>query len=93
MVILQTQSTTGAALEIIIMLLGAAIIGVLTTYFFMKSKYDKIISSLESELEVTKKEKEQLINELSALRQDLETKNKQIEELNLKYNDLLKKEK
>ncbi|MGC9343486.1 MAG: hypothetical protein ACP5E3_12350, partial [Bacteroidales bacterium] len=89
MVILQTQPTVGAALEIIIMLLGAAIIGVLTTYFFMKSKYDKIIHSLESELESTQKERDRLNVELSNTKQELAAKNEQFEELNKKHDELL----
>lgn len=85
MTILQTQSTTGAALEIIVMLLGAAIIGVLTTYYFMKSKYQKIIDSLESKLDESEREK-------SRLQSDLSLKNDELEKLRLKYDELLKKE-
>lgn len=92
MTILQTQSTTGAALEIIVMLLGAALIGVLTTYFFMKNKYDKIIHSLQSELEQTVKERDKLSAELTVVNQDLDKKTKELEEFNQKYNELVKRE-
>jgi predicted flap endonuclease-1-like 5' DNA nuclease len=85
MVILQTQSTAGAALEIIIMLLGAAIIGVLTTYFYMKSKYQKIINSLEAKLNEAQRENSRLNSELDA-------KNDQYQNLEKKYEELLKKE-
>lgn len=93
MVLLQTQSTAAAALEIIVMLLGAAIIGVLTTYFYMRSRYQKTISSLQSDLEASEKSKSQLSNELTAVRQELSKKDDQIEKLNQQYNELLKEEK
>lgn len=92
LVLLQTQSTAGAALEIIVMLLGAALIGVLTTYFFMKSKYDKIISSLQSELEASEKARAQLNSDLSAVKQELSKKEGEFEKLNLKFEELKKKE-
>jgi len=93
MVILQTQSTAVAALEIIVMLLGAAIIGVLTTYFYMKSKYQKAINALQSKLEEAEKSRDRLNEELNAAKKELAEKSDQYEKLQNEYNELLKKEK
>jgi predicted flap endonuclease-1-like 5' DNA nuclease len=92
LVILQTQSTGGAALEIIVMLLGAAIIGVLTTYFFMKSRYQQTIKELQSKLVEAERSKDRLNEELMDARKQLDEKNRQYSELDKKYNDLLQKE-
>lgn len=92
LVLLQTQSTAGAALEIIVMLLGAAIIGVVTTYFYMKSKYQQTVNTLESKLEAAEKSKVQLREELESVKKELEEKSKETEKLHQQYDALLKKE-
>lgn len=92
LVLLQTQSTGGAALEIIVMLLGAAIIGVVTTYFYMKSRYRQTIKELQSKLVEAEKSKDRASEELRDAQKQLEEKNKQYTELDKKYNDLLNKE-
>jgi predicted flap endonuclease-1-like 5' DNA nuclease len=93
LVLLQTPSTGGAALEIIVMLLGAAIIGVVTTYFYMKSKYQKTISTLQSKLEEAEKSKDRLNEDLQAAQKELAEKSDQYAELQKQYDELMKKEK
>ncbi len=80
LVILQTQSTAGAALEIIVMLLGAAIIGVVTTYFYMKSKYQQTINTLESKLEAAERSKVHLREELASVKNELASVKEELEE-------------
>ena len=46
-----TQTVTGAVTEIILLLLGAALIGFFTAWFYQKSFYVPIIKKLESEKE------------------------------------------
>lgn len=88
LVILQAQSTAGAALAIIVMLLGAAIIGVVTTYLFTKSKYQSKISTLNEKLEATEKDRERMREELVTARNELAKENDRYKELEAKYNDL-----
>jgi predicted flap endonuclease-1-like 5' DNA nuclease len=93
LVLLQTPSTGGAALEIIVMLLGAAMIGVVTTYFYMKSKYQKTISTLQSKLEEAEKSKDRLNETLQAAQKELAEKSDQYAKLQKQYDELMKKEK
>jgi predicted flap endonuclease-1-like 5' DNA nuclease len=81
LVLLQTQSAGGAALEIIVMLLGAAIIGVVTTYFYMRSKYQQTIKELQSRLEDAEKSKLSVSDELRDLKREMAEKEIQYEEL------------
>ena len=90
LVILQAQSTSGAALEIILMLLGAAIIGVVTTYLYTKSKFQNTISNLNSKLDESEKTKNKMSEEVKTAERDLVQKSDQYDELDVKYNDLLK---
>ena len=92
MVLLQTQTAGGAALEIIVMLLGAAIIGVLTTYFYMKSVCRKQVRELEQQLQKAEKEKAGLESDLRTSRDQLNAVKEQYTELEKKYNALLKEE-
>ena len=92
LVLLQTQSTGGAALEIIVMLLGAAIIGVLTTYFYMRSNYKRKIQDLEDQLQKAANEKTRLEGELNTARKEVETAKQQFTDLENRYNELLKEE-
>lgn len=57
------QSVTAAVIEIILLLLGAAIIGFLTAWYYQKSVYTPIIKKLESE-------KEDLNNQVAALKNE-----------------------
>jgi peptidoglycan hydrolase CwlO-like protein len=86
--IILAQSTTGPIIEIILLMLGAALIGFLTAWFYQKSVYTLIIKRLESEKEGLNKKIDGLNNEISELRRkivDLEKavteKGKEIEEL------------
>jgi predicted nucleic acid-binding Zn-ribbon protein len=66
------------------MLLGAALIGVLTTYFFLKAKYTKIIDELEGKLETAKREAADLKSELSSVQEELDGVKKELEEVKKK---------
>jgi len=71
LILLQTQSTTSAAFAIILMLLGAAIIGIVTTYLYLKSKYQKQVDQLKGELDESKKAEAKLKNELDEAKNNL----------------------
>lgn len=62
--ILLTQSVTGAVIEIILLLLGAAAIGFITAWFYQKSVFTPIIKRLEEE-------KEALNNTIDGLNRDI----------------------
>ena len=49
--ILLAQSTTGPIIEIVLLLLGAVLIGFLTAWFYQKSVYTPVIKRLEAEKE------------------------------------------
>lgn len=49
--IILAQSPTSAMIEIALLLLGAAIIGFLTAWYYQKSVYTPVIKRLESEKE------------------------------------------
>jgi len=83
-----TQSVTGAVIEIILLLLGAALIGFFTAWYYQKSYYTPIIKKLEAEKEDLNKKIDGLNNDISGLKgkiSDLEKvisgKDKEIEEL------------
>ncbi len=92
LVLLQAQTTGGAALEIIVMLLGAAIIGVVTTYFYMKSVYRRKINDLESKLDAAEKAKSQLNADLQQAQKELADTKQQLDDLQQKVEDLLAEE-
>jgi uncharacterized protein YlxW (UPF0749 family) len=86
--IILAQSTTGPIIEIILLLIGAALIGFLTAWFYQKSVYTPIIKRLESEKEELNQKIDGLNIEISGLKRkigDLEKvvseKDKVIEEL------------
>ncbi|HCI55935.1 MAG TPA: hypothetical protein PLN06_06800 [Bacteroidales bacterium] len=81
--ILLAQSVTTAVIEIILLLLGAAIIGFLTAWFYQKSHYTPIIEKLEDE-------KEQLILEINNLNDKIKGLNDEIKGLNDKITELEK---
>jgi peptidoglycan hydrolase CwlO-like protein len=95
--ILLAQSTTGPIIEIILLLLGAVLIGFLTAWFYQKSVYTPVIKQLESEKEELNRKIEGLNKEIAGLNvkiKELESviegKNTVIEEKN-KEIELLKK--
>jgi cell division protein FtsB len=68
------QSVTAAVIEIILLLLGAALIGFLTAWYYQKSVYTPVIKKLESEKDdlirqvaILKNEKDELIKKVAVL--------------------------
>jgi len=72
--ILLTQSAISAMIEIVLLLLGAALIGFLTAWFYQKSVYTPVIKRLELE-------KEELIKKIDGLNKDIMRLNGKISEL------------
>ena len=85
MLLVQTRTT--AALTIIIMLLGAGLIGYLTTYFYYKSVYTRKINALEKEIG----DLNSRIIRLNSDKGDLEKRLKSLEEDLAKMKDKNKK--
>lgn len=86
--ILLTQSVATAVVEIILLLVGSALIGFLTAWFYQKSYYTPIIKKLEDEKAELTAKVENLNKEISSLNTkigDLENiiaaKDKEIDEL------------
>jgi peptidoglycan hydrolase CwlO-like protein len=82
------QSVTGAVVEIILLLLGAALIGFFTAWYYQKSYFTPIIKKLEAEKEDLNKKIDGLNNEIAVLKEKIGNlektiadKNKEIEEL------------
>jgi len=69
--ILLTQSVTAAVIEIILLLLGAALIGFLTAWYYQKNHYVPIVNKLESE-------KAELISHVNSLKSDIDRLNERI---------------
>ena len=66
--ILLSQSTTGPIIEIILLLLGAVLIGFLTAWFYQKSVYTPVIKRLEAEKEDLNKKIVGLNNDITGLK-------------------------
>jgi peptidoglycan hydrolase CwlO-like protein len=88
LLILIAQSATSAMLEIALLLLGAALIGFLTAWFYQKSVYTPVIKRLELEKEDLNKKIVGLNNDIAGLKSkigELENaiskKDKEIEQL------------
>jgi peptidoglycan hydrolase CwlO-like protein len=86
--ILLVQSTTGPIIEIVLLLLGAVLIGFLTAWFYQKSVFTPIIKHLESEKDELNKKIEGLNNDITQLngkivelQNVIGEKNKEIEQL------------
>jgi predicted flap endonuclease-1-like 5' DNA nuclease len=79
LIILQAQTAVGAAIQIILMLLGAGLIAVITTYLYSKSKFQKEISSLRNKLDTSNREVARLNRELSETKKSLAEKTEQLE--------------
>jgi peptidoglycan hydrolase CwlO-like protein len=75
LLILLTQSKTGAVIFIVALLLVAAIIGYLTAWFYAKSVYTPIIKGLEAE-------KADLQKQVAGLKDDVKRLNGKVDELN-----------
>lgn len=73
--IILAQTTTGPIIEIILLLLGAALIGFLTAWYYQKSVYTPVIKRLEEE-------KEALNQKIDGLNLKIDSLNKNIEGLN-----------
>jgi len=80
LIILQ-QTRTGAILEIVVLLVVAALIGYITAYFYYKSIYTKIINTLEEEKSVLNKQIDTLRSEKAKLESTIKEKDAEIEAL------------
>ena len=78
-----TQSVTGAVTEIILLLLGSALIGFFTAWYYQKSYYVPIIKKLEAE-------KEELNRKIDGLNADVARLNNDISGLKQKISDIEK---
>ncbi len=90
LMIFLAQTKTAAALEIIALLLVAAIIGYVVAYLYYKSVYTKIIKALEAEKEQLNKQITKLNEENSNLKKSLQEKENQIENLTGEIKNLKK---
>jgi len=88
LLILIAQSATSAMIEIALLLLGAALIGFLTAWFYQKSVYTPVIKRLESEKEDLNKKIAGLNNDITGLKgkigvleNTISEKDKEIEQL------------
>jgi len=71
------KTTTGAAIEIIIIILVAGLIAFLTAYFYYKSVYTKKIKILEDEKSGLENRIRSLERELDELKATIEKKGKE----------------
>jgi peptidoglycan hydrolase CwlO-like protein len=69
--ILLTQSATTAVIEIILLLLGAALIGFFTAWFYQKSYFTPIIKKLEDEKVELHKKIDDLNLDINGLKNDI----------------------
>lgn len=76
--ILLTQSVTTAVIEIILLLLGACLIGFLTAWYYQKSYFTPIIKKLESEKEELNMKIDGLNKDISGLKNDISGLNTKI---------------
>jgi hypothetical protein len=93
--ILLTQSVAGPVTEIVLLLLGAALIGFITAWFYQKSHYVPIVNRLEAEkaelnrkidglnadIARLKNEAEALKNKIAGLEKTIADKEKELAEL------------
>ena len=69
--ILLTQSVTAAVIEIILLLLGACLIGFLTAWYYQKSYFTPIIKKLEEEKEELNRRIDGLNKDIAGLKNDI----------------------
>ena len=79
--ILLTQSKSVAAIEILLLLTGAAIIGYVTAWLYTRSVYNKKLKAVEAELHESKSRASSLNAENSTLQKKLDSLTKENEEL------------
>jgi peptidoglycan hydrolase CwlO-like protein len=79
--ILLAQSVTAAVIEIVLLLIGAALIGFLTAWFYQKHFFTPIVKRLEAE-------KVDLNNQITGLKSDITDLNKQVTGLKSEIVDL-----
>jgi len=88
LMIFLAQTKTAATLEIIALLLVAAIIGYVIAWLYYRSVYTRIIKKLESEKDELKSQINKLNEDNSKLKKNLSEKEKQIESLTEEINSL-----
>jgi len=88
LLILAAQTRMGATIEIIFMLLGAGIIGYLTSWLYYKSIYKKKIKVIESERDGLNNQIVNLNGDKSNLLKSVSEKDKTIEHLEVEVKDL-----
>jgi len=86
--ILLAQTKSEATLEIILMLLGSAIIGYITAWLYYKSVYEKRIKVIETEKHELNNRIVNLDSEIFNLKKSLNDKDEEIEHLKLEINAL-----
>jgi peptidoglycan hydrolase CwlO-like protein len=79
--IILAQSVTTAVIEIILLLLGACLIGFLTAWFYQKSYFTPIIKKLEAEKEELNRKIEGLNKDIAGLKNDISGLNSKIADL------------
>jgi peptidoglycan hydrolase CwlO-like protein len=79
--IIIAQSASSAMMEIALLLLGAALIGFFTAWFYQKSVFTPIIKRLESEKEDLNKKITGLNGEISSLKEEISGLKSKIGEL------------
>jgi DNA repair exonuclease SbcCD ATPase subunit len=88
LMIFLAQTKTAATLEIIALLLVAAIIGYVIAWLYYRSVYTRIIKKLESEKDELKSQINKLNENISNLKKSLLDKENQIENLTEEINNL-----
>jgi peptidoglycan hydrolase CwlO-like protein len=79
--IILAQTVAGAVTEIILLLLGAAIIGFLTAWFYQKSHFTPIIKMLEEEKAGLNRKVDELNRKIEGLNNDITGLKGKIEDL------------
>lgn len=72
------SSVTTAVIEIILLLIGACLIGFLTAWYYQKSYFTPIIKKLEAEKEELNRKIEVLNKEITGLKNDISGLNSKI---------------
>ena len=85
LLILLVQSQSAATIEIISMLLGAAIIGYITAWFFYKSVFEKKLEAVESEKHELNNRIVNLNGDIVNLNRGLDEKDREMERLILEH--------
>jgi predicted flap endonuclease-1-like 5' DNA nuclease len=88
LIIFLAQTKSGATIEILFLLLVAAIIGYITSWLYYKSIYVRRIKVIESEKDVLNNQIVNLNTDKSNLNKSLREKDNEIEHLNLEVNTL-----